>query len=91
MRRRIECAIAAPILAVLALAAAASPGARAEIFDLQGRRVADAPLTKLAAGRWAGHWNLRDRGGVRQPAGVYIVRSTIDPSPSRKLIRLPRR
>jgi hypothetical protein len=68
----------------------ASPGARVEILDLLGRRVAGAPLTRLAAGRWEAHWAPRDAAGNPLPAGIYFARGTDGRSPAKKLILLRR-
>ena len=46
--------------------------ARAEVFDLRGRRVAAIVDRDLAAGSFAGAWDGRSRGGLAVPGTYYL-------------------
>jgi hypothetical protein len=63
----------APVV-VFDLAAPAT--ARAEVFDVQGRRLATLADRGFAAGTHVLAWDGRDAGGARAARGLYFVRLT---------------
>jgi hypothetical protein len=52
-------------------------GRRAEIYAIDGRRVASLPLVSGSV-----QWDAHDSAGSRVPAGVYFARITDDPATS---------
>lgn len=72
--------------AVVAFALAGTGGARLELLDVMGRRVAEWPLAGLGAGE-----HVRPLAGLgRVPAGVYMLRVTEGPASVRRRVVLVR-
>ena len=55
---------------------ARATGARLEVFDLSGRRVAVLADREFTAGRYSQHWDGRSDDGVAAGPGLYFVRLT---------------
>jgi hypothetical protein len=61
----------------VALELTAPAGVRAEVFDLQGRRVALLADRPFGAGTHVLPWDGRDASGARARSGLYFVRATL--------------
>jgi len=56
------------------------------IYSVAGRLVRDMVGEPQAAGKYDVTWNLRDNGGRRVPAGVYLYRLVADQWSSQKKV-----
>jgi hypothetical protein len=64
--------------------------ARLAVFDISGRLVREVANQVLPAGRHSARWDGRDMAGREAPAGVYVVKLSLEGqgSVSEKLMRL---